>query len=169
MMPSLAVFVALAALLGGVWPDAAGSAAQATRNVASLCATDEVVIASCPIRRKLVSVCGRNHRATYRFGRPGRIELSANVMHHAQQMFSGGGESQIVVAAGGYEYVLYDRAIRTGFGRNGHNDTVFISGLMVLRNGRHLGNTVCDPMDGDIIDTNSAPDFMPKGGYVWHK
>jgi hypothetical protein len=168
MMPSMAMFAGLAAIVGGLWPDDAKPAAKAGRNVASLCMPNEVIVASCPIRRKLVSVCGRNGIATYRFGRPGRLEVSANAMHHTHQMFSGGGESQIVVTAGVYQYVLYDNSIRTGFGRDGHNDPAFKSGLMVLRNGRRLANMVCAPRGGEIIDTDSAPRFMPAGDYVWH-
>ena len=168
-MRSLAVLVASMAATGGAWPDSASSAARASGSEASLCFQNEEVIASCRLRQKMVSVCGRSGSATYRFGRTGRIELSANGMYHAHQMFSGGGESQIVVHKGDYQYVLYDSTIRTGFGRDGHNYPVFASGLMVLRNGRHLADMACAPGTEAIIDTNSAPRFMPAGAYVWHR
>jgi hypothetical protein len=96
MMPTMAMFAGLAAIVGGVWPDSAKPAANAGRNVASLCMPNEVIVASCPIRRRLVSVCGRNGIATYRFGRPGRLEVSANAMHHAHQMFSGGAKARLL-------------------------------------------------------------------------
>ena len=149
-------------------PEAAKSGAQASWNPANLCETDEVVLASCPIRRRIVSVCERDHRAIYRFGRAGRVELSANVMYLAHQMYSGGGESQIVVTRGAYQYVLYDRTIRTGFGGDGRNDPTFSSGLMVLKNGLHLANLVCATRSKDMIDANSATRFMPAGALVLH-
>ena len=142
---------------------------QSSPRTASLCARDEAVLASCSVERKLASVCGRNGRATYRFGRPGRIELTATRLHHAHQMFAGGGESQIVVTAGFYRYVVYDRAIRRGFDDEGHNPLAFTSGLIVLRKGRQLASKLCEPMNTDIIDTNAASNFMSAGAYVWHE
>ena len=146
---------------------AAGLANEEKRPQVTLCAPNEVVLASCLIRRKLVSVCGLNRRATYRFGSPGRIELTATALHHASQMFAGGGESQVVVTRGNYRYVIYDRATRLDSDRAGRRPLQFASGIMILRNGRHLSDTKCGNLDKDIINTALLPNYMPRGNYVW--
>jgi hypothetical protein len=134
-----------------------------------LCKPDAAVLATCTIRRKLVSVCGHGHRSTYRFGRPDRIELEASSMDYVSQFFAGGGESQIVITRGAYQYVIYDSATRGDWDDEGHNPLIFSSGLMVLRHGRHLSDIACNPLDWDIVDTNAVSNYMPKGEYVWHK
>ncbi len=168
--------VILAATLATMAGSASGAKLLSVSNipavvarVESLCALDETVLASCRIRRKMVSVCGRDHRAIYRYGRPDRIELVANRLHYAEQMFFGGSEFQIVSTQGAYRYVVYDSATKLGWDREGHNPSVFSSGLMVLRNGRHLSRVECAPMDRDMIDSSVARNHMPKGEYVWHK
>ena len=164
----IAIFASLAGGAGNAKPEHSKPAAPAGLREVSHCAPEEVVLASCSIGRKLVSVCGRNNRSTYRYGRPGRIEFTLTNLHHAHRMFAGGGENQITATSGAYRYVIYDSAVRRGFDREGHNPLAFTSGLMVLRNGRNLANKFCEPMDSDIIDTNSVPNFMPKGEYIGH-
>jgi hypothetical protein len=169
MIPASAIVAALVASTCSARSEPSKPTAPASRHMATLCAANELVLASCSIRTKLVSVCGRNRKATYRFGRPWRIELKTKNLHYAHQVFAGGGESQVVAISGAYRYVIYDRSIRSGIDIEGHSPLQFTSGLMVQRNGRYLANMICSPMNADIIDTSSVPNFMPKGEYIWHK
>lgn len=133
----------------------------------SLCARGEEVIFSCGIGRKMVSVCGGRAtapHAQYRFGTPGDIELAfpgpgQNGLSYAREAYSGGGALQIRFATGGYDYAVYSRTVRTGFGRGGNNP-IFSDGVMVRRNGRLVSNRACNtPVDGD-----AQPEaFMPEG------
>ncbi len=90
-------------------------------------------------------------------------------MHHAGQMFAGGGETQIVVTRGVHQYVIYDSAIRVGRDREGHRPLQFASGLMVLQGGTHLTDVNCRPSEANFIDSKVVAGYMPSGEYVWHK
>jgi hypothetical protein len=64
------VAVALAAAVGG------GAASNPSRSAArGLCKAQERVIFSCPIARKLASVCQGKAGVHYRFGSPDRLEI----------------------------------------------------------------------------------------------
>jgi hypothetical protein len=131
---------------------------QKTEVGPSLCTKDEVPIASCPIGRRLVSICGRSKRATYRFGRPGKIELEGDNIRYNFTGQWGGGESQIALSRGSWRYVLYDGMVRTGFR----------GGLLVLKN-RHI---VSDRKCGSVplvINSSIADDYMPSGPETDHE
>lgn len=75
----------------------------------SLCEPGEFVIANCPVGRKLASVCGpRRGVAIYRFGRPGRIELTASGLRRTNMPSAGGGETQVYFKRGAFTYFLFD-------------------------------------------------------------
>ncbi|WP_082795005.1 hypothetical protein [Sphingomonas sanguinis] len=142
------------------------AAASSSRPVAGggLCQAGETKIFACPIGGKLVAVCGVGKQAVYRYGRPGRIEMTARAMTLAQRAYSGGGETQIQVANKDYRYILFDKTVRTGFGADGRNMPDMRSGLIVQRGGRTLSNRECD--DDAPISTSKAVQFMPSGGRV---
>jgi hypothetical protein len=134
----------------------------------SLCARGEEVIFSCGVGRKMVSVCGGRAtapHAQYRFGVPGDIELAfpgpgQSGLSYAREMYSGGGALQIRFSNGGYDYAVYSRTVRTGFGRDGRNNPRFSDGVMVRRGGRLVANRACTTATrGDA----QPEDFMTEG------
>jgi hypothetical protein len=132
----------------------------------SLCSVDEEVLFSCVLAGKFASVCGQSPgQAVYRFGRPGRTELQAGGLRRASVMFSGGGESQIHFGRSGYRYVLFDRTMRSDFGRGGRNSPEFSSGLVVLGNGRLLKSMGCD---GTVVTSPNIAAYMREGDYIAH-
>jgi hypothetical protein len=97
----------------------------------SLCSTSEQVVFSCPLARKLVSLCARQGEGhaivslTYRIGRPGRPpELvyppgpAAPAAHFqgSSLMYSGGGGAFIRFDRTGYTYTVFT-AIGRGWGQ----------------------------------------------------
>ena len=109
---------------------APGEAASAAR---SLCKAGEPVLFECGAGAKMIAVCGKTPE--YRFGTPARLDLAVKSgLSQASTGYSGGGEEQILVANGAYQYVVYSNMIRTGFGRGG-NKPVFESGVTIRRNG----------------------------------
>ena len=164
----LLVSPALLLLGAPLQPTARAQAAQAPTPRGSLCAVGEQVIFSCGIGRKMVSVCGGRAtapHAQYRFGTPGNIELAfpgpgQSGLSYAREMYSGGGALQIRFATGGYDYAVYSRTVRTGFGRSGRNNPRFSDGVMIRRGGRLISNQACNTaVRGDA----QAEDFMPEG------
>lgn len=132
--------------------DAGANAASA-----SLCTPDETILFSCPIRDKLVSVCGQaSGRAVYRFG---RVELQSGGLSHSRRGYSGGGESQIRFERGAYRYILFDKTVRTGF--DGRNDPQSSSGLVIQRGDRRVSSTTCDG-SGESQGSGALADYSLK-------
>ena len=142
-------------------------AAQSPTPRGSLCAVGEQVIFSCGMGRKMVSVCGGRAtapHAQYRFGTPGDIELAfpgpgQSGLSYGREMYSGGGALQIRFSTGGYDYAVYSRTVRTGFGRSGNNPR-FSDGVMVRHNGRLISNRSCTTRVGGDAQPE---DFMSEG------
>jgi hypothetical protein len=97
----------------------------------SLCSTSEQVVFSCPLARKVVSLCasqGPGHAIaslTYRIGRPGRppelvypTGTAAPAAHFqgSSLMYSGGGGAFVRFDRGGYTYTVFT-AIGRGWGQ----------------------------------------------------
>lgn len=143
----------------------AAGAAQARTPAASLCRAGEPQTFSCPVGRKLVSICGEGAGAVYRFGRPGRVELEAKNPTTAQIGYSGGGETQAAFANQGYTYVVYDRTVRTRFTPDGRHDPAFTQGLLVVKNGRVLADRRCG---GDATLTTKGVQGMTPGPAIRH-
>ena len=134
----------------------------------SLCQASEVVLASCRGHGKIASICSANiGSATYRFGHPGRIELQSTGLHSAQRMYSGGGETQISFGRQGYEYVIFDSTIRTGFDLDGHNNPAFSSGMIVQHYGKTIKAMHCEG-NAAAIRSNDLSRYMPEGEFVEH-
>ncbi len=163
-LPLLAATTA-APMFAAAGDDAGAAQARAPRG--SLCATNEVVIFSCGVGRKMVSVCGRRTPtqgtiAQYRFGAPGDIELAypgpgQSGLTYAREMYSGGGAQQIRFSNGGHDYAVYSRTVRTGF--RGRNNPQFSDGVMVRRGARLVSNRSCTtPVRAD----GQPEEFMPE-------
>ena len=129
----------------------------------TLCTASEKPLFSCPIGRKLVSVCAGSGKPVYRFGAPGRVELTSTNLSTASVGYSGGGETQIAATNGAYRYIVYDRTVRTGFGEDGLHHPEFDSGLIVRRGARTLSSRACSAEP--VLGTAKAG-VLPPGAFV---
>lgn len=130
----------------------------------TLCEAGETSFFSCEIGAKRVSVCGAGSGAVYRYGTPGKVELTSRSLTFANQGYSGGGESQLTATNDDYTYTVYDRTVRTSFGEGG-NDPEFSSGLIVTRGGRVISSKMCK--GGSSVDAD-AERALPAGSFVEH-
>ena len=120
----LAAIVISIAMSSNHSPSSASSAKTAAPQSTSLCAKDERVIFSCPVKRpaKIVSLCASRDLTNdhgylqYRFGVPGRIELEYpkerqgtqakfQYSHYFRAQFD---TTSINFTIDGYEYSLFD-------------------------------------------------------------
>lgn len=132
---------------------------------ASLCLPGETALFQCPIGGQHVAVCARDAVATYRYGLPGRIELSSRRLRFARQGFSGGGEAQITATNGAYRYTVFDRLVRTGFGPDGLNHPGEDAGLIVRHGDRIVSTRQCRT---SALIAPLAERLLPAGAFVPH-
>jgi hypothetical protein len=135
-----------------------GVRAEAT---VSLCTPRETVIFDCSLGRKRVSVCGEGgvSGATYRFGAPGRIELSlpepatraATVLTANTLSFAGGGGAYLRYRRADFDYVVYT-AVGRGWGEK--------EGVVVERDGRRLAVLRCRGEVRSVL----GPDWFDRAG-----
>lgn len=137
----------------------------AVRASASLCEAGETVLASCAIGPRRASICARGSKAVYRYGRPGRVELTASDLHWASTGYSGGGELQVTARNAGHGYTLFDRIVRTGFGADGLNHPKADSGLVVRRGEKILSARACTPVEPIAAEIR---ELLPEGEFVEH-
>ena len=154
------IFAAISAALSG-----SPSFSETIGSSKGLCSAQETVLFVCPVGRKLVSVCGQADKATYRYGSPGKVELSSQALTTAERSFSGGGETQIYFKNGQFTYLVYDKTARTSFSPSGQNDPGFTSGLVVLKNGRVVSPRKCG---ADASVSAIAGRIIPSGGFIEH-
>lgn len=134
-----------------------------------LCRPNEVVIASCSIGRKSVSVCGAmKSSSSYRFGTPQKIEIEAHDIRMARRAYSGGGETQILVRNNAYTYILYDRMVRSNFSSSGENSPDFSSGLLVVKSGKVVQSRSCSSNTEVFISSRVAEEYLQEGDFVDH-
>lgn len=135
------------------------SLAHAAAPEKSLCHADETVLFQCTVKGKQASLCASGATKTdagklqYRYGADKKIELSyPDTPQPAQGKFfrsatgySGGGEDRIRFRNGDYDYFLFERTVRTGFG-NGPNNPEF-SGGIITRRGKTVTTRLCTQDD----------------------
>ncbi|MFV0623317.1 hypothetical protein ACBY01_04795 [Sphingomonas sp. ac-8] len=152
-----------AAVALAVLPILAGGSAPPPPDPATLCKASEKPLFSCPIGRKLVSVCAGAAKPVYRYGTAGRVELTSTDLTTASVGYSGGGETQIAATNGAYRYIVYDRTVRTGFGEDGLHHPDFDSGLIVRRGARTLSSRTCSAEP--VLGTPNVG-TIPPGAFV---
>ena len=129
----------------------------------SLCRARERVTFTCPVRGRVLSICGRGSQAVYRYGRPGRVEVEAGSPTFVLEGFSGGGETQVTFHRADVGYLVYQSTVRTAFGPGG-NAPEFSEGVVVRRGGKTLADHPCTgPSAGDL--TNGM-ERAPPAGFV---
>lgn len=141
-----------------------GAPAAAPRQAHNLCLAGEQPLFACPIGRKLISVCGNRRGVTYRFGTPGRVELSSDRLATAYTMYAGGGERQIAFVNKGFTYIVFDRAVRQMSGGE-LSGTGFSAGLLVRRGDRTVSKARCA---GETSMSSDVERLLPAGTFVYH-
>jgi len=131
------------------------------QNTDTHCKGDEAVIFSCPLGRKLVSVCAApdNSFLYYRFGGKNNIELA--LAHHKNTpgvavqgdtlTFAGGGGAYLRFLNQGYSYVMYT-AIGRGWGSK--------AGIVVEKNGLKQAHLACS----EEAISELGPDWFTRAG-----
>ena len=142
----------------------AGVALAAETAERTLCQPAEVVVFSCTIGAKLVSMCrtgAEPKRLSYRFGAPGRVELAypdpgaAGAFEWSTGPLYGGGITTVSFKRGPYEYGVYARVGRAA----GGGEPEFEDGLAIARDGKRIQTKVCD--DGGAGFRESI-EWLPK-------
>jgi hypothetical protein len=165
-----------AALLGAALAAYPQTASTQARLGGSLCHAPEAVLFTCQLGAKTVSICGQQQDrgptgAVYRYGRPGRVELEATDLHRAFEGWAGGGETQVYADTPTHRYVVYDRMVRTGFDREGHNLSQLTQGLFVRSGGETVSSRRCAQPVGvepPAFDQRRIEALLPEGEYVPH-
>ena len=166
-------------------PDASSMPSQAARMPparsadGSLCSANEAILFECSVGRKSVAVCGGDlpggrTYARYLYGLPGKLDMEYpartgpghGMLTHASVGYSGGGESQIRFENRGYEYVVYSRTIRTGFGADRLHYPKHEDGLFVRRDGKMVSERQCVDEPQGPVDSSAALKYLKAGTIV---
>ncbi len=127
-------------------------AGAATAAEDTLCGTDETVVFSCHVGKKIVSLCrpvAGEKALVYRFGAPSRPELVFPESGHAggpsfmrsDAVRFGGGSTSVSFQRGEYRYSVYSQVGRS----EGPERTPEVEdGVLILRNGKPLRRLVCN-------------------------
>ena len=134
----------------------------------NLCATKELMLATCPVGRRIASICEQGQgRSVYRFGRYGHIELQATGLRHSNQGYPGGGETQVYFKRGAYRYIFLDLMVRTGYGPDGLHNPVSVGVLLLQHGGKFRILSRCPGVD-PVILSDKVDQYMPIGPFIEH-
>jgi hypothetical protein len=91
-------------------------------------------------------------------------------MTWSRHAYSGGGETQIAFARNGFDYVVYSRVVRTGFGPEGRHDPQDQAGVFVKKGGRTISDRRCTEAPGPAasapwVDEDAAEEFLEEGRF----
>lgn len=140
----------------------------------SLCNSNEDVIFDCRLSDKQLSLCGssgfvrKGGSLTYRYGKQNKIELtfpstqrnSNTQFFSSNTSYSGGSEERIRFNNGGWDYILYNRMVRTRFDGES-NEPDFTAGLAVHKDGKVSAKKCSNDAQIDF----AAFKFMSKEGF----
>lgn len=130
----------------------AGSAtARVTPAPASLCTSSERVAFTCRAGAKIISLCASGDVLRYRFGKPGKTELTyptgatpaRSAFRFSSAAYSGGGEARVRFSNGAYDYLLYTAMIAGSWNPDGTRDHEMLDGVLVRKAGRKVANIRC--------------------------
>ncbi|MDJ0275699.1 hypothetical protein QLH51_02605 [Sphingomonas sp. 2R-10] len=161
-----AVILAWATAATGSAPAAAPAMPPNAREPdAALCTPAETPLFTCTLGAHRASLCAKGGKATYRYGRPGQIELASRRLTMATRSLSGGGETQITAASNGHSHTMFDRTTRTAFGADGRNDPKSETGLIVRHGDKRLSSRICE---NDMPISSRSRTVIPAGPFVPH-
>ena len=149
----------------------ATATARAPGPSANLCTPIERVAYACTAGAKLVSLCALGDGLTYRYGKPGKPELSypaagaaaRTAFRFSSTAYSGGGEARVRFTNGGYEYVLYTALIARGWNADGTRDGGTYDGVLVRKRGRNVANIRCT--QGPDADLYGLGDMLTREAF----
>ena len=118
----------------------------------TLCGTDETVVFSCHVGKKIVSLCrpaAEEKSLVYRFGAAGRPELvfpesdraDGQGFTRSEAVRFGGGSTSVSFQRGEYRYSVYSQV---GRGEGPERTPEIEDGVLVLRDGKPLRRLICD-------------------------
>ncbi|OYY71712.1 hypothetical protein [Sphingomonas sp. 28-63-12] len=169
MVGAVAVSLSMLLIRGAV---PAPAAAPQPKKAIGHCSAAEEPLFNCAIGTRTVSVCGggagSSAYAQYRYGKPGKVELSSprqgpGSLIFARTGYSGGGEEQFSFANGDFHYVAYSRTIRTGFDAGG-NRPDFEDGLFITRAGKLVADKRCT---GRLTISGGAEKYLHEGEIIY--
>lgn len=115
----------------------------------TLCSSSDVVVLSCNIKQKILSVCQqKNNKFVYKYGKPHKVELtiSSKPLYSHNQFVRANVESRLRFHNKGYDYIVYSNNLftydkhpndGTGVYKAGH-------GVYVLKNNKLLADLKCN-------------------------
>ncbi|MEX8519743.1 MAG: hypothetical protein AB3X44_14625 [Leptothrix sp. (in: b-proteobacteria)] len=123
----------------------------------SLCTAQEQVLFTCMVKSKTISVCGshgfnsESGYVQYRYGTQKKIELQYPSLvtppkghfWFSSTPYAGGGESRLRFINSGAQYEVFDRTIRTGFGKDGLHYPESTAGVIVFDPGHAYKEILC--------------------------
>jgi hypothetical protein len=133
----------------------------------SLCQPSEAEVFNCQIKNKLLSVCAsssdksKEQLLQYRYGTTSSIELNypenpavpSGHFMSSSVGYSGGGEFRIHFKNNDFDYILFDRTIRTGFDDDG-NKPEFSAGIAIKESGKVKSVHKCSNNTQIIVPEN---------------
>jgi len=127
----------------------------------TLCTTGEQSIFTCFTGKKTASLCIKESRndlfAQYRYGTSKKLDLaypetqrnSSGKFMLSTTPYPGGGANRIRFVNGGYNYFMYD-ITKPKVDSDGQSYPIFMSGILVRKNGRNIASLYCDNEDAGI-------------------
>ena len=130
---------------------AGSAAARVTPAPANLCVAGERVAFTCRAGAKVISFCASGDVLHYRFGKPGKAELSypagaapaRSAFRFSSAAYSGGGEARVHFTNGAYDYLVYTAMIAGSWNPDGTRDHEMLDGVLVRKGGRKIANIRC--------------------------
>jgi hypothetical protein len=144
-------------LLGGAFGQSAANGLERTH-----CQANEQILFSCKVgQEKIVSICASKNLSSssryvqYRFGKSGALELqypdnlkgSFDRFRFSSVPYSGGGEAHIRFSNKNFEYIIYDREVKS-------NEAV---GVLVRQGKQSVSQRKCQSFDYAYI---SRPGYV---------
>lgn len=147
MKRTVAAIIAAGLAAGG------SAAARAPGAPPNLCLQNERVAFTCTAGKKLISFCASGNVLRYRFGAPGKPEMTypaqalntpaREAFRYSFTGYSGGGESRVRFNNSGYEYIVYTAMLGGAWHPDGTRDHRQYDGVLVRRGGKTVGNVRC--------------------------
>lgn len=129
-----------------------------------LCNVNEVTVFNCTLRGRVASLCaskGDDHKsgyAQYRFSKDGRVEMTypatledgKRYFKLSSKSYGGGGETHLRFTSEGYDYILFESTKKGDYVPGGVRQTLFDSGISVVKKGRLVSSFSCKGTSGGI-------------------
>ncbi len=129
----------------------------------TLCSNSDVVVLSCNIKQKILSVCHqKDNKFVYKYGKPHNVELtiSSRPLYSHNQFIRANEESRLRFHNKGYDYIVYSNDLFT-YDNNPYDGTGRYEaghGVYVVKNNKLLADLKCNKTYPDMGDIYSFRD-----------